>query len=821
MESVTNQPVSQAHLSDDPRTQGIDAEFQQLVSQIARAFGQIAQVRGRRATHSYGTTAQGVLRVLDSLTIPEHNIFLPGKEYAVLLRHANIKGFRDDAILDGRGATVRILDDNIHTPLSKMNLHESIVDILMSTGRNFILGDAVSFGQWVASSMPDRAKMLQTFPQIVPIFSEIIRDPESYTQLHYYSETTYNFTGLNNESFFLRYRLVNQQNPTVDTGSINPKYVKMPLDFLPRVASDTRPENYLQADFRQKVRHGGVSYLLQMQLQPITESIETNERAKDCTIPWEETAYPFHDVAVLALDSILPDELAEPLEFNPYHAPPELGLILAKTAREKASVNHLRSIVYQISANMRKYQTTSSELVEWGTAQPLSLQDQYPYGPATDKSVPSFDASKPLPARVQSKPRYLANFGLHLIPAQKLAPTLPELGITGVLDLMGSSVASYMPPNLTRTRLDKFSDEFFVERRLNGFNPGKFRQVSGQPWQYTVAYDCSKFVVEPSGLLPSYIEARFTLCDRSLHPHSIQFTLSGQTETQKPGDSDWEWGKRLFRCAEFVFQEIQSHLGRTHMNMDQYAMAYYRNVVNNPIRLLLEPHWDGLLNINKLGAKLIKGEEGFIPEASSLAPKEVDAVLREEVSSLSYKNWSPHAKAIPDPVFNNHYDPAAIAFWDILTQYVGQFFIDHQEGIAAHWTEIEHMSADLVSHSILDPKLGTLAIQNVTDLQRLCVYAMYHSSFFHSWVNNKQYEDGGDVSYSTIGLWDTHHPAYNPLQTAQREAKQVSLLWTLSSVRYNPIMDVGPAALKDAIWKNRHQIEPGIPISDLMMSINI
>lgn len=821
MNSVTNQTASQTPLSNDPRTQGIDTEFQQLISQIGRAFGQLAQVKGKRATHSYGTTAKGILRVLESLTIPEHKIFRSGKEYAVLLRHANIKGFRDDAILDGRGATVRILDNNIHAPHSEMNLHQSIVDILMSTGRSFILGDAVSFGQWVASSMEDRVTMLQTFPQIVPIFSEIIRDPESYTQLHYYSETTYNFTGLNNTSCFLRYRLINQQNPTVDKGWIDPKYVKMPLDFLPRVASDTRPETYLQEDFRQKVRHGGVSYLLQMQLQPVTESVEINERAKDCTIPWEETAYPFHDVAILDLDSILPDELAEPLEFNPYHAPPELGLILAKTAQEKASVNHLRSIVYQISANMRKYQPPSAELVEWGTAQPLSLPDQYPYGPVTDTSVPSFNPSKPLPVRVQPKPRYLANFGLHLMPAQKLSPGLPEIGITGVLDLMGPSVVSYMPPNLTRTRLDKFSDEFFVERRLNGFNPGKFRKVSGQSWQYTVSYDCGKFVVEPSGILPSHIEARFTLCDQSLHLHSIQFTLNGQTDTQQPGDSDWEWGKRLFRCAEFVFQEIQSHLGRTHMNMDQYAMAYYRNVVNNPIRLLLEPHLDGLLNINKLGANLIQGTKGFIPEASSLTPNDVAAVLKEEVRSLSYQNWSPRGKAIPDRVLNNHYDPAAIAFWDILTQYVGQFFIDHQDGIAAHWLEIEQMSADLVRHSILNPELGTLAIQDVTDLQQLCVYVMYHSSFFHSWVNNKQYEDGGDVSYATIGLWDTHHPAYNPLLNAQREGKQVSLLWTLSSVRYNPIMDVGPAALKDAIWKNRHQIEPGIAISDLMMSINI
>ncbi len=815
MDTNTNPSSSYSPLQGDPRTQNIDAEFGELISKIAQVFGRMAQVKGRRATHSYGTVAKGRLRVLDSLKIPDHKIFKPGEEYPVLLRHANIKGFPDDAILDGRGATVRILAQKSNN--GHLNLEESIVDILMSTGRCFILGDAASFGRWVSSSMEERAAMLKEFPKIKPIFDEIIRDPDSYTQLHYYSETTYHFISLNQGSFFVRYRLVNRENPTADTGWIDPPYVKMPLDFLPRVASDTRPETYLQDDFRRRVLTDGVRYLLQIQLQPISDSTEKNEEAKDCTIPWEEEAFPFYDVAVLELDTILSDELAEPLEFNPYNAPPELGLILAHSARETASLNHLRSIVYQISADMRKYQTPSSTLVNWGSDTQPSLAQQYPY---TDGS-PRFDATKPLPARLQPKPRYWANFGLHLLPNQQLSPALPELGITGVEQIMGPSTTLYMPPNLTRTRLDKFSDDFFVERRLNGFNPGQLRAVSDKPWQYEIHYDCSNYGVEPSGILPSLITARFSFCGQYLHPHSIEFTLDRKTETQQPGDEDWEWSKRLFRCAEFVFQEIQTHLAQTHMNMDQYAMAYYRNIVNNPIRLLLESHFEGLLNINKLGAGLIIGDTGFIPEASSLTPTEVNEVLSDYISRLNYRHWTPHTHTLPDRVLNNHFDPASITMWNILGTYVKNFFVEHQDGIKHYWHEIEAMSRELVTHSILKPELGTLAVESIADLEQLCLYIIYHSTFFHSWVNNKQYEDGGDVSYSTIGIWDTYHPTYDPLKVAEREAKQVVLLWTLSHVRYNPIMDVGPTMLKDLIWHHREDIEPGIAIADLMMSINI
>ncbi len=195
-------------------------------------------------------------------------------------------------------------------------------------------------------------------------------------------------------------------------------------------------------------------------------------------------------------------------------------------------------------------------------------------------------------------------------------------------------------------------------------------------------------------------------------------------------------------------------------------------------------------------------------------------MLKDEISCLIY-HWRPHVQALPDLILNHHFDPAAIAMWSLLEDYVREFFAEHQAGIDAHWAEIEGMSADLVSHSILKPELGTLAIQGCADLQQLCVYVIYLSTFFHSWINNKQYEDGGDVSYATIGLWNSHDPAYNPQLVAQREARQVMLLWTLSHVRYNSIMDVGPAVLKDLIWQRRQQIEPGIPLANLMMSTNI
>lgn len=808
----------------DPRIEHVDAPFKKMISVIAKVFGDISHEKGRRATHSYGTTALGTLEVLDNKSIPDHDVFGSKKRYPVLVRHANLKGFPDDGILDGRGAAIRILDGDPNADSKSLDLNAYIVDILMNTGSRFIFSDANTFSTWVAGDMKKRAEMLKLFPNIKSIFSEIIRNPDSYTKLHYYSKTSYQFVDTSGRNYFLRYRLVNEDDKNTDTGWIEADEIKLPLDFLPRVEGDNRKKSYLQDDFCSRVQEEGVNYLLQLQLQTVSEDLEKNEVAKDCTIPWSETLCPFLDVARISLTSILPDAQAESLEFNPYHAPPSLHLILAKTDSETASVNHLRSIVYQISADKRKYQLSSSSLVDWGSANKPTLKQQFTYAGTPGIDLPSFDAAQKLPSRVKPKFRYIANLGMKtLLSAKKIAESGKEskLGIIGVPEILQRAGAAYMPPNLTRMRVDKFSDDFFVERRLNGFNPGKMNPVSGKKWQYSIKYDGSQYKVDPSGIFPKLIEARFTYGGQHLHVHSIEYELDDKKVQSLPGSDGWEWAKRLFRCVEFVFQETQSHLARTHMNLDQYAMAFYRNIVQNPILFLLEPHLEGLLNINKQGASLIKGETGFITQASSLDSDTVNQLIALEVSELNYHHWNPKVQALPDDISNNHFDRAALAMWDVLEQYVDQFFTRHGEDINKHWAEIEAMSDDLVTHSILKKELGSLKICNMDDLRQLCIYVIYMSSFFHSWVNNKQYEDGGDAEYASIGLWDTHHPAYEPIKVLQRKAKQVILLWTLANVHYNPIMEFGSSELKNLLWKRRNEIEPGLALNDIMMSINI
>jgi linolenate 9R-lipoxygenase len=211
-----------------------------------------------------------------------------------------------------------------------------------------------------------------------------------------------------------------------------------------------------------------------------------------------------------------------------------------------------------------------------------------------------------------------------------------------------------------------------------------------------------------------------------------------------------------------------------------------------------------------------KDVDGAVTFLSCVDVDNMYVLIRQELSNMTYRNGNPRSQFLPDYVTNNYFDRSASTMWRIITDYVSRFFAKNRADIQTYWSEIVGMSQDLSANSILKKELGTLDIKTMQDLHDLCVYVIYNSTFYHSWVNNKQFEDAGDVEYVTMSAWKDTDPLL-----AARHAKQILSMQNLTAVRCNLIMDVGPADLKDAIWKQRAQIEPGLPLDKLMMSISI
>ncbi|WP_375502561.1 hypothetical protein [uncultured Nostoc sp.] len=122
-------------------------------------------------------------------------------------------------------------------------------------------------------------------------------------------------------------------------------------------------------------------------------------------------------------------------------------------------------------------------------------------------------------------------------------------------------------------------------------------------------------------------------------------------------------------------------------------MAFYRNVINNPIQKLLEPHLEIVLNMNTRGVFAILGYkdkdgkdvDGAITFLSCLDIDNMYILPKQELSNSTYSNSHPRSQFLPDYITNNHFDRSAATMWHIITGYVIRFFANNRAGIQTYW----------------------------------------------------------------------------------------------------------------------------------------
>lgn len=254
------------------------------------------------------------------------------------------------------------------------------------------------------------------------------------------------------------------------------------------------------------------------------------------------------------------------------------------------------------------------------------------------------------------------------------------------------------------------------------------------------------------------------------------------TATQADGPR-WRAARRAFRSAWGLSGVLNTHLAHGHLNVEQYAVALFRNVRRSPLRRLLGPHLREVSAINHFGQGAVFGASGIVTNNSPLTSASALARLAAGVGRCDWSTFRPHA-----PLSEHHrYARAANLFWDLVERHVARFFTEEASGLAEEWLEVHRFSRNLVARSarfapvpererytcqreLDDPRLpretvgGVLrAARPVTradqpadgDLQRLeqlCRYVIFHATFFHTWENDLQAEDGGDVAYATLGV---------------------------------------------------------------------
>jgi len=378
-----------------------------------------------------------------------------------------------------------------------------------------------------------------------------------------------------------------------------------------------------------------------------------------------------------------------------------------------------------------------------------------------------------------------------------------------------ASIQEDYPENLTQC-IEKVlpgytrGDEWFGERMMNGMNCGTFISDPKEPGVYVMKYfGICNYKHNTDYALPD-VKMYYRLNQKGI---AIPFKIvtvgalnainkdqwQERTFTQADGEMLWNAAKRLARSVGNVCVEVDQHFVGTHLNVEQYALATYRNFQKSPLAVLLLPHMREVSLINEGADKLIIN--GFLTKGTAMTAEGLVKRAKDVMGLLDWKNWEPMANISDD----HHYAQAENKFWAIVNEYVETFFAQHLDQIIAHWDEVYRFSKDLVEHSVpvflsgdaaqhlnekelaqskerfdyyayqfaFDASLPRETINNelktvspithkksitkadVEDLENIksaCKYAIMQATFMHTWINEHQYDDLGEVLYSCGGL---------------------------------------------------------------------
>ena len=345
-------------------------------------------------------------------------------------------------------------------------------------------------------------------------------------------------------------------------------------------------------------------------------------------------------------------------------------------------------------------------------------------------------------------------------------------------------------------------DDYFIQRLMNGFYPAKaFRQDAKDSSKFTIGYNWDSFNFNGYLDLPNFrLDIQKT--DAGFKPVGIglQLRQKGEENLKKgspmqdenyytPSDNDkWLQAKRVFRAYYFgVVGQLKGHVAEGHFNMEQYAMSMSRNLKFNPVRDLLFPHLKEVININDKGRDLLLGgETGIFPRAKPILMSDQLDWIPENLGKLDWADWQPRK-----PMYKGHtYAESANLYWSILTQYINEYFEKHKEQIEARWYEVLLFSNDLVHHSVQfsthisedlkddrpyfdlnefdSSKLPRKEVdgiirsvrpitesmtpdqKSIENLKQVCRYAIFHTTFFHSWFHQEQNNEFGELKYSVM-----------------------------------------------------------------------
>mmetsp|Transcript_11423 Transcript_11423/g.33889 ORF Transcript_11423/g.33889 Transcript_11423/m.33889 type:complete len:442 (-) Transcript_11423:474-1799(-) len=324
----------------------------------------------RRPTHTTcigGYAGKAVISADPRL--PKSSLFKNGKTYKAVVRHSNavnrrVPG-RDDAMASPRGMAIRLGTD---------------FDLVMNTGVSVTNFNADSMAPFLAAFTSGSESLYVDFSKRYPHVMEANIDswkraPSSMTNLHYYTQQAVRFVDDEGNTYAAKFRSVpmgkgpgSHVAPPWD-GQLDEKDQRNLVNEPPphhmdvRLPGETRDPEYLTEDMKARVSGASVvQYRLQIQLHPLpkgftgaTRDVSVDHSIFNNWIQWDEARYPWMDFATVTLDTFLPINVANGLDFSLPDMPDgTLSVFGALSSSDFNSVNAVRVRAYRATQRMRR-----------------------------------------------------------------------------------------------------------------------------------------------------------------------------------------------------------------------------------------------------------------------------------------------------------------------------------------------------------------------------------------------------------------------------------------------------------------------------------
>jgi hypothetical protein len=265
--------------------------------------------------------------------------------------------------------------------------------------------------------------------------------------------------------------------------------------------------------------------------------------------------------------------------------------------------------------------------------------------------------------------------------------------------------------------------------------------------------------------------------------------------------------------------------------------------------------------------KCVSPTVGLVTTNGPLTPASVVQICKESMATYDWKGWKPR-----QPICESHsFAKITNLYWQVLTEYIDIFFEDYKEEIAKEWIEIRRFSDDIVQHSVayqpsqpcgsapdsdydwydyneLDkPEIPRVTINGVVkatrpitnsdqaneaDIQNLkefCRYVIFIITLWHSWVNDSQADEGGELFYSTLALRNGSFGSEDDASIAPNILEATNLVYmvnVLTAIKYGYILknedDDIPEELRTTLARYKKEFaDLDYEISNIRALINV